>query len=104
MIKNGGLFTCLEARTGKVVFQEERIGALGDYYASPVAAEGKICVVSQNGMAVVLKAGDTLEVLARNDIGEPVIATPAIGHNRIWVRGAEHLFAFGEPSGGAASK
>lgn len=94
-IKNGGLATCLDAQTGKVFYQEERVGALGDYYSSPVAAAGKICVVSQPGTAVIFRASDTLEVLARNTLGEPVIATPAVVEGILYVRTREHLFAFG---------
>lgn len=96
LVKNGGLATCIEARTGKVLYQEERLGALGDYYSSPVAADGKICVISQTGTAVVFKAGEVLQVLSRNPLAEPVIATPAIVDNKIFIRGNAHLFAFGE--------
>jgi outer membrane protein assembly factor BamB len=94
LVKNGGMLSCFEARTGKVLFQEERLGALGDYYASPVAAGGKVCVISQPGVAVVLRAGDTLDVLARNRLGEPVMATPAIVGNTLYVRTQQQLFAF----------
>ena len=94
-IKNGGLATCLDARTGKVLYEEERVGALGDYYASPIAAAGKICVIAQPGVAVIYRAGDSLDVLARNALGESVIATPAMVEGKLYVRTAEHLFAFG---------
>ena len=95
LIKNGGLATCLDAKTGQAFYAEERLGALGDYYASPVAAAGKICVISQPGIAVVYRAGDALEVLARNGLDEPVIGTPALAEGKLYVRTAEHLFAFG---------
>jgi len=96
LVKNGGMASCFEARTGKVLYQEERLGALGDYYASPVAAAGKVCVVSQPGVAVVFKAGDTLEILARNPLGEPVLATPAILENMIYIRSKSQIYAFGK--------
>lgn len=96
LVKNGGLFSCFEARTGRPLYQEERLGALGDYYASPVAAGGKILVCSQAGMAVVIKAADTLEVLARNPLGERIMATPAIVENRLYLRTQSKLYAFGE--------
>jgi outer membrane protein assembly factor BamB len=95
LVKNGGLASCFEARTGKVLYLEERLGALGDYYASPIAAGGKICVISQPGVAVVYRAGDTLEVLARNALDEPVLATPAIVEGVLYVRTKGHLYAFG---------
>ncbi len=95
MVKNGGLASCFEARTGRVLYQEERLGALGDYYASPVAAGGKIVAISQPGVAVVLRSSESLEVLARNPLGETVMATPALADGHLYVRTAGHLYAFG---------
>ena len=95
LVKNGGLASCLDARTGKFLYQEERLGALGDYYASPVAAAGKICVASQQGVVVVYRASDTLEVLARNALEEPILATPAIADGHLYVRTKSQLYAFG---------
>ena len=96
LVKNGGLASCFNAQTGKLFYQEERLGALGDYYASPVAAGGKICVASQQGLMVVFQAGDTLQVLARNALDEPIMATPAIVGNMLYVRTQGHLYAFGK--------
>jgi outer membrane protein assembly factor BamB len=94
LVKNGGLASCFNATNGTVLFQEERLGALGDYYASPVAAGSKVCMASQQGVLVVLETGDTLKVLARNPLGEEVLATPAIVENTLYVRTARHLYAF----------
>lgn len=94
LVKNGGLASCLEAATGRFLYQEERLGALGDYYSSPVAAAGKICVASQSGVVVVYRAGDTLEVLARNALEEPIVATPAIVDGILYVRTRSQLYAF----------
>lgn len=96
LVKNGGLISCFDAKSGNPFFLEERIGALGDYYASPVAARGKICVISQPGTAVILRAADSLEVLARNPLGAPVIATPALVDGAIYIRTEAHLTAFSE--------
>jgi outer membrane protein assembly factor BamB len=96
LVKNGGLASCFDAKTGEIHYLEERLGALGDYYASPVAGGGKLCVVSQQGVAVVWRAGDTLEVLARNALGEQVMATPAIVDERLYLRTKGFLYAFGE--------
>ncbi|MBM3839914.1 MAG: hypothetical protein FJ398_18480, partial [Verrucomicrobia bacterium] len=95
VIKNGGMASCYEARTGRVLYQEERLGALGDYYASPVAADGKIYYASQQGVVTVVKAGDTFHVLARNDLEEQIMATPAIVDGNIYLRTANYLSAFG---------
>jgi outer membrane protein assembly factor BamB len=96
LVKNGGLATCLDAKTGRPFYQEERLGALGDYYTSPVAGGGRVCVASQPGLVVVFRAGDSLEVLARNNLGEPIMATPAIVEDTLYVRTKNHLYAFRE--------
>jgi outer membrane protein assembly factor BamB len=94
-VKNGGLASCYEAKTGRVHYQDERLGAGGDYYASLIAAAGKIYAASQNGVVVVWEAGDTLNVLARNKLDEPVMATPAMLDGNLYLRTAEHFYAFG---------
>jgi outer membrane protein assembly factor BamB len=93
-VKNGGLASCYEAATGRVHYQDERLGAPGDYYASPIAAADRIYVASQQGVMLVLAAGDTLNVLARTELREPVMATPAIIGDTLYVRTAGHLYAF----------
>lgn len=70
-------------------------GALGNYFASPVAADGKIYAISEEGRMVVLRAGKEWEILAANDLGEAVYATPALSRGVIYVRTGESLFAFG---------
>jgi hypothetical protein len=94
-VRSGGMVTSYEPGTGKVVLDRQRLGALGQYVASPVAADGRIYAASELGTIVVFRAGDTLEVLARNDLEEAVTATPAIADNKLYVRTAAHLWAFG---------
>jgi len=94
MVKNGGMLTCLDPKNGKPAYLEERLGALGDYYASLVAADGHVFATSQPGVITVVKAGDALEVLARNSMGEAVQATPAIVGDTILVRTATQLYSF----------
>lgn len=96
LLRNGGLLTCLDAKSGKVLYQEERIGALGDNYASPVGSDGRLCVFSQAGVGVVIRSADRLEVLARNELGESVVATPALDRGHLYVRSANRLWKFGE--------
>ncbi len=64
--------------------------------ASPIAANGYIYTVNESGTFAVLRAGDTLDVAAVNKLGESVRATPAIAGNALYVRSAEHLWAFVE--------
>jgi outer membrane protein assembly factor BamB len=101
-IKSGGLASCYEVRTGKTIYQAERLDAPGDYYSSAVAADGRVYVASQKGTVVVIDASNDatqLRVLARNNMGEQVFATPAILDGRIYLRTEKHLFAFGEGAG-----
>lgn len=95
-MKNGGLASCYDAATGNVHYRDQRIGALGDYYASPVAAQDRIYVASQNGVMFVLAAGDSLNVLARVEFGEHIMATPAIIGDTLYVRTAGNLYALRE--------
>ena len=94
MIRNGGILTCLDAKTGKELFAPARLGTDGMYYASPVAGDGKIYVAADAGVVIVLKAGDRFEVLAENDLGESIAATPALADGILYVRSARHLWAF----------
>ena len=96
MVRNGGLASCLDAATGRYFYQEERLGALGDYYASPIGADRKILAISHSGVAVVVKLGDTLEVLARNTLGDEVVSTPALSGDTLYIRTQKALFAFRE--------
>jgi outer membrane protein assembly factor BamB len=95
VVTNGGIASCYAAQTGKLL-NRRRLGAGGFFYASPVAANGNLYAASYNGVVVVFKAGDQLQVLARNDLGERIVATPALVDGRIYVRTEGHLYAFGE--------
>ena len=96
-MKSGGLASAYEAKSGSPIYQGERVDASGDYYASAVAADNRIYVVSQRGTVVVLDAtSDRLNVLARNDLKAPIFASPAIVDGVIYLRTDKHLYAFGE--------
>lgn len=95
-VTNGGIVSCLDAKTGAVVYRG-RVNAPGSYWASPVAAGGKVLVVSTDGVVTVLGGGDRLEVLANNDLGDPVYGTPALAGSVIYVRSRGALWAFGKP-------
>ncbi len=95
-MKNGGLVSCYDAKTGQIIYQAERVDAPGDYYSSAIGANGCVYIASQKGTVVVLAAGDALKVLARNQIGEQIFATPAVLDGRIYLRSEKYVFAFGE--------
>jgi outer membrane protein assembly factor BamB len=99
VIKNGGILTAFDPITGAVLKAGRVKGALGGYSASPVAAEGKIFIVSEEGKLSVLRAGRDWDVLAVNDLSEGSFATPALSAGRIYVRTDEALYCFGWSKG-----
>lgn len=94
VVTDKGQASCLDAKTGKVVW-EERLG--GSFSASPVLAGGRLYVTSDAGETVVLKAGDEYELLAKNPLGEPAQASPAVGGDRLYLRTKNHLWCVGKP-------
>jgi len=93
-VANNSILSVYEAKTGTRIYQQ-RIGMGGSFTASPVAAAGKIYVATEDGDVYVLKAGTAYEMLAKNTIGEAILATPALAGDVLFVRGAKHLFAIG---------
>ena len=95
LLRDGGFLTCLEAATGKELFRQ-RIGAAGQYVASPIAVGDKIITASVKGAVTVIQVHDELKILAKNDFGEKIFATPAFAGNVIYLRTTSHLYALGE--------
>jgi outer membrane protein assembly factor BamB len=94
-----GILTCLEAATGKVVYEGGRVPIPATFTASPVAFDGKILLSSEDGDTFVVKAGPKHEILYTNSIGEPIYASPAISNARIFIRGEKNLYCIGGASG-----
>jgi len=94
-VTNGGTVSCMNANTGQLIFRE-RLGAPGGYFASPIAAGDRVYFTSGDGVITVIASGDQWRVLARNQIGEPLFATPAIDGDSIYVRSTTSLYAFGK--------
>jgi outer membrane protein assembly factor BamB len=92
MVGDVGVVTVTDARTGERVWQE-RVG--GVFSASPVAADGKVYLLSEGGETVVLAAGRTPRVLARNKLDARQLASPAIAGGRLFIRSDDALFAIG---------
>lgn len=91
-----GLLTCVNAKTGEPYFTAERIPGMSSTYASPIAAGGYVYLTDRSGKIVVIKDAGQLEIVATNDVGEPVDATPAPVGNQLFVRSADSLFCFAE--------
>ena len=102
LVKSGGMSSCYDAKDGKSLWDRTRLGNFGDYFASAVAADGKVYVAGKNGFIVVLEDGPELKVLGKNDIGEEIIATPSIADGRLFIRTRENLFCIASGASGAA--
>ena len=95
MINEGGVLTTLDASTGKLYKQARLRGEADKYYASPVAADGKVYVTSHTGKVSVLKAGAEQELLAVNEVEEDVLATPALVDGRVIIRTKGAVYCYG---------
>jgi outer membrane protein assembly factor BamB len=97
LVKDGGLLTSLDAKTGTAFYTQARLGGIGSYYSSPVAADGHIYAASLAGKLTVVKAGgDKPEILHQADFGERVFASPVPVENMLYLRTEKHLWAFAE--------
>ena len=94
LMKEGGIVSSLDPASGQVLKQGRTPNALEEYYASPVAGDGKIFVVSASGKVTVLKADAQWEILATNDLDDEVWATPAIAGGNLYIRTRNALYAF----------
>lgn len=91
-----GILTCLDAATGEPLIDQHRLPRISDMYASPVGAAGRIYFTSRDGVTLVIRHADEVEILAANDLGEPVDASPAIVGDDIFIRSHSHLYCLGE--------
>jgi len=89
---DAGVVSRVHAATGEVKWQE-RVG--GDFFSSPVWADGRLFCVSKAGEVVVIAASEKFEVLARNPLGELTHSTPAIAGGRMYIHTSRHLISVG---------
>lgn len=92
LVDDDGLATCLDAATGSRLWQE-RLG--GKFRASIIAGDGKLYFTSLEGVTTVLKAGPTFEVLAKNQLEDGIVATPAYSQGQVFLRTEKHLYCVG---------
>ena len=97
LVKEGGILTSIDAATGEVV-KQARIGEPDRYYASPVAAAGRIVTASHGGQLTVVQAGREWEVVSSEDLQEEVWSTPAIAGDQVFIRTQFALYCFKTPT------
>jgi hypothetical protein len=96
MVNDSGILLSFDPATGNVIKQGRLKGAIDKYFASPVAADGKVYLIGQGGAVSVVKAGGEWEILAVNELEDEVYATPAIADGRLYIRTQSALYCFGD--------
>jgi outer membrane protein assembly factor BamB len=93
---NNGVLTCLDTKAGDPLFEAQKLEDLSGVYASPIGAAGRVYLAGRNGVTVVLKQSDKLEVLATNRLDEKFDASPAAAGKDLFLRGREYLYCLTE--------
>ena len=99
IVNDKGIARCLDAKTGEDIWGPQRLTP-GSYSSSPVLADGKIYVISEEGMTTVLKAGPKFEILAENSLNDPCLSSPAISDGQIFIRTGKFLYCIGKRGNG----
>ncbi|PYU85873.1 MAG: pyrrolo-quinoline quinone, partial [Acidobacteria bacterium] len=94
IVRDGGILTSLDPATGEVLHQGRLPLGTHAYYASPIAAAGKLYLASEGGTVTVVRAGAQWEVLATNVLDEECYATPVLADRRIYLRTSASLYCF----------
>jgi outer membrane protein assembly factor BamB len=93
LVKDGGIVTKLDAATGRLL-QEERVEAPGNYFASPVAAGGKVYFASESGTVSIVAAVPDWRIISSHAFHEKIYATPALDRDRLYLRTEKALYCF----------
>jgi len=91
-----GTLACYEARTGKVVYEKQKLGTRNTITASPMAGDGRIYIQTEDGECYVVKPGPKFEILAVNKLDEVFCASPAVSGGKLFLRGRKHLYCIGK--------
>lgn len=94
---NNAIVTSIDAETGEVVIPQQRLPGIRSLYASPVAAADRIYFTGRDGTTVVIRHGESLEIIATNTLGEEVDASPALAENQLFLRSNAHLYCISQP-------
>jgi outer membrane protein assembly factor BamB len=93
---NAGQLSCFDAKTGKPLFEEQRLEGAGGVYASPVAAQDRTYVLDRDGKCLVLKQGPQVEILATNKLDDKTDASIAMVGKELFIRGHNNLYCIAE--------
>jgi outer membrane protein assembly factor BamB len=93
IVNYNGVILVYDAKTGDKKYQDRLASGTTAFTSSPVAADGKVYIASEDGHMLVLKAGPTYQVLANNDMTESTLATPALSEGLLLVRTQAHMLA-----------
>ncbi|MHC4205069.1 MAG: PQQ-binding-like beta-propeller repeat protein [Planctomycetota bacterium] len=91
-----GSLSCYEARTGKAVYEKQKLGARNTITASPIAVDDRIYMQTEDGECYVVRPGPKFEILAVNKLDEVFCASPAVSAGKIFLRGRRHLYCIGK--------
>lgn len=95
--RTSGVLTCVDARTGEIHFEQERLAGLADVYASPIGVNGRIYLAGQNGTTLVLERATSVKILASNRLEDGFDASPAVVGNELYLRGRSNLYCIATP-------
>jgi outer membrane protein assembly factor BamB len=93
---NQGSLTCLNAKTGKKLYSYQRVDGIGYTFASPVGGGSRVYITDRRGTTIVIKHGETYEVLAQNRLDDSFSASPAIVGREMYLRGQQNLYCIAE--------
>lgn len=100
---NTAVLSCLDAKTGDVLYEGRRLPGLRQVYSSPIGADGRIYVTSREGVTIVVRDGPKFEQLAVNHLNDEVDASPAVVDDKIYMRGRRFLYCIARDGSSAVS-
>jgi len=93
---NNAVLSCLDSKTGKVHYAQERLDGPSGFYASPVGAANRVYLTGRNGVTTVIESSDALKVLATNKLDDEVDASPAVSGDALYIRGHQYLYCIAQ--------
>jgi outer membrane protein assembly factor BamB len=93
---NNAILSCFDTKSGKPLIETQRLNGLQGVYASPVGAADRVYLVGRNGVTLVIKRSEPIEIVATNQLDDRLDASPAIVGKELFLRGREHLYCIAE--------